>query len=417
MGEDEVMARVRASVQEIYDLGRELGGGGMSRVFRATERASGRQVVLKVLPPDLAADISLARFKREIDVAARMRHVNIVPMLGSGEADGLPWFAMPFVDGETLRERIGSRTRLPVTEAMRILRDMASALAYAHRKGIVHRDIKPENVLLSSEGAVITDFGVAKALMNAEGVATDSSAPRLTTRRIALGTPTYMSPEQASGDPRVGTRADIYAWGIVAYELLAGCTPFDGRSLHGQLRAHVNEVPVSLAVHRPTTPAELVELVQRCLQKSPADRPQLADQLVEALDSISLASSTSTLPAGMPAVDATGARLQLHSNAASGSLPVAISTAPDTPASTRVSTLPDASSVSSRERSLAAPTVERAAPPIVPASVAPLHTVAPTGAPPAAPRVNSARSANTMITILIGVVIVGVLGVLLLRAR
>ncbi len=357
------MARVRASVHGTYDMGRELGGGGMSRVFRATECDTGRQVVLKVLPPDLAADISLARFKREIDVAARMRHANIVPVLGSGEADGLPWFAMPFVEGETLRERIGSRSRLPIAEAMRILRDMASALAYAHRKGIVHRDIKPENVLLSDEGAVITDFGVAKALLNAEGVATEPTGPRLTTRRIALGTPTYMSPEQASGDPRVGTRADIYAWGIVAYELLAGQTPFDGRSLHGQLRAHVNETPVSLAVHRPSTPVQLVELVQRCLEKSPANRPQLADQLVEALDGISVASTTTTLPTGMPAV------------------------APDD--SSVVATDSSASAVSAAAHSL--PTVA--------------HTVVPTG------------SGLGTIPMMIGAVLVAAIAVLLLRSR
>jgi len=397
MVEDEVMARVRASVHGTYDMGRELGGGGMSRVFRATDRESGRQVVLKVLPPDLAADISLARFKREIDVAARMRHPNIVPVLGSGEADGLPWFAMPFVEGETLRERIGSRSRLPIADAMRILRDMASALAYAHRKGIVHRDIKPENVLLSTDGAVVTDFGVAKALLNAEGGETDSSGPRLTTRRIALGTPTYMSPEQASGDPRVGTRADIYAWGIVAYELLAGQTPFDGRSLHGQLRAHVNETPQSLAVHRPSTPPQLVELVQRCLEKSPANRPQLADQLVEALDSITVASSTATLPSGMASVAAAVPVASVPET-----LTASVGTAPTAAASDSTG-----AALPPRDGTLSGSTPSVPSPQPIPIVSAPTvaHEVVPT------------RSAAAMLPMIIGAVVVAVIALLLLRAR
>jgi len=280
----EVLGCLREAVEGTYALGSELGGGGMSRVFRATEIATGQQVVIKLLPPDLAADISLARFKREIDVAGRMQHPNIVPMLTSGEASGLPWFAMPFIDGESLRERLSTHGSMSIADARHILRDMASALAYAHRRGVVHRDIKPENVLLSDTVAMIVDFGVAKALMSADDNPTEDVGPKLTTRRIALGTPTYMSPEQASGDPRVGTRADIYAWGIVGYELLAGRTPFEGRSLHGQLRAHVKEAPVPLSVYRPNAPAYLSDLIMRCLAKSPVDRPQLAESIVEALD-------------------------------------------------------------------------------------------------------------------------------------
>ena len=210
---EEMLARLREAVSGAYALGHELGGGGMSRVFRATELATGRRVVIKVLPPDLAADISLARFQREIEVAGRMQHLNIVPMLASGEANGLPWFAMPFIEGESLRERLGGRTSMSIPEVQRILRDMASALAYAHRRGVVHRDIKPENVLLSGDVAMIVDFGVAKALLSADDNPTADVDPKLTTRRIALGTPTYMSPEQASGDPRIGTRADIYSEG------------------------------------------------------------------------------------------------------------------------------------------------------------------------------------------------------------
>ncbi len=301
MVEEELLVRLGEAVRGTYTLGRELGGGGMSRVFRATENAGGRHVVIKVLPPDLAADISLARFKREIDVAGRMQHPNIVPVLGSGDAGGLPWFAMPFVEGESLRERLSGRGSLALGDAVRILRDMASALSYAHRQGVVHRDIKPENVLFSADRAMITDFGVAKALLSAEGGAPSDGGQKLTTRRIALGTPTYMSPEQASGDPRVGTRADIYAWGVVAYELLAGVTPFDGRSLHGQLRAHVKEVPASVDTHRSNLPPDLVALVMRALAKAPADRPQLAETIVEALDKLGLVSNASSARAPSPA--------------------------------------------------------------------------------------------------------------------
>jgi len=282
MAEEELVARLRDAVRDTYELGAELGGGGMSRVFRAHETTGGRQVVIKVLPPDLAADISLARFKREINVAGRMQHPHIVPVLGSGDANGLPWFSMPYVDGDSLRERLNVRGALPVPEAIRILRDMASALAHAHRQGVVHRDIKPENVLFWGDRAMIADFGVAKALLKAES--SNTSDPGLTTRRVALGTPTYMSPEQASGDPRVGTRADIYAWGVVAYELITGHTPFEGRSLHGQLRAHVHEVPASISTHAPRTPQFLVDIVMQCLAKAPADRPQLAESIVDVLD-------------------------------------------------------------------------------------------------------------------------------------
>ncbi len=315
MAEEELVAGLREAVNGTYELGPELGGGGMSRVFRATERSNGRPVAIKLLPPDLAVDISLARFKREIDVAGRMQHPNIVPVITSGEASGLPWFAMPFIEGASLREHLTSRGALPIPDALRVLRDMASALAYAHRRGVVHRDIKPENVIVSGSTAMILDFGVAKALLSADASPTEDAGPKLTTRRIALGTPTYMSPEQASGDPRVGTRADIYTWGIVGYELVAGRTPFEGRSLHGQLRAHVREEPVSLATHQPNAPAYLVDLIMRCLAKAPADRPQLAEALVEALD----AGSGGETATSAPAVPAVG--VSLTSNAGTAPIP------------------------------------------------------------------------------------------------
>ena len=206
-----------------YTLERELGGGGMSRVFVARDRALGRDVVVKVLAHELAAGLSAERFTREIRLAAALQEPHIVPVHAAGAtADGLPWYTMPLVDGEDLRARI-ARGPMPQSEVVSILRDVARALGYAHSHGIVHRDIKPANVLLSSGTAVVTDFGIAKALSAARTASADAT---LTQRGTSLGTPAYMAPEQAVGGD-VDTRADLYAWGVLAYELLAGQHPFD----------------------------------------------------------------------------------------------------------------------------------------------------------------------------------------------
>ena len=207
-----------------YTLERELGGGGMSRVFVANETALGRRVVVKVVPGATAGSVSIDRFKREIQLAARLQHPHIVPLLTAGESDGLPYFTMPFVEGESLRVRLARGGELPVAEGMRILREVATALANAHEKGIVHRDIKPDNVLLSGGAAMVTDFGVAKAL----SASTTDAHGTMTSLGVALGTPTYMAPEQAAASPHIDARADIYAWGIMAYELFAGRPPFSG---------------------------------------------------------------------------------------------------------------------------------------------------------------------------------------------
>jgi serine/threonine-protein kinase len=197
--------RLQESLASTYTLERELGGGGMSRVFVAQERRLGRQVVVKLLSPELAASLSTTRFEREIQVAASLQQANIVPVLAAGEVDGLPYYTMPFVDGESLRARLG-RGPVSIAEVVSILRDVSRALAYAHAHGVVHRDIKPDNVLLSGHTAVVTDFGIAKAIAAA---AQGPAGATITQLGTAVGTPMYMAPEQAAGDPGTDHRADI----------------------------------------------------------------------------------------------------------------------------------------------------------------------------------------------------------------
>jgi Tol biopolymer transport system component len=267
-----------------YTIERELGGGGMSRVFVAAESALGRQIVVKVLPAERVGSVSVERFRREILVAARLQHPHIVALLQTGEVAGLPYYTMPFVKGESLRTRLARVGELSVNETIHILRDVAGALAYAHAEGIIHRDIKPDNVILSGGVAVVTDFGVAKAM---DLAATDGHrATGLTSLGIALGTPAYMSPEQASADTHIDHRADIYSLGVMAYEMLTGASPFAGRLPHQMLAAHATEAPDAIAKRRPNLPAPLAGLVMRCLEKHAADRPQTADDVVQALDAI-----------------------------------------------------------------------------------------------------------------------------------
>jgi serine/threonine-protein kinase len=279
--------QLQAALGSTYTLERELGGGGMSRVFVARELSLGRLVVVKILPAELAAVVNVDRFRREIQLVAQLQHPHIVPVLAACEFGSVPYFTMPFVEGESLRARLARGGALAIPEAVSLLRDVARALAYAHRHGVVHRDIKPENILLSDGTALVTDFGVAKALTAsaAPGLTSNSTA---TSRGIALGTPAYMAPEQVAADPTIDHRADLYSFGVVAYELLTGRTPFADRSPRQILAAHVAERPEPVSTHRPATPPALAALVMRCLEKHPADRPQSAGDVLRALETLAV---------------------------------------------------------------------------------------------------------------------------------
>ncbi len=286
---------LQSALGSSYTLERELGGGGMSRVFLATETALGRKVVVKLLSPDLLAGVNIDRFNREIQVAARLQQAQIVPVLSAGEMRGVPYYTMPFVEGESLRARLARVGQLPVQEVVGILRDVTRALAYAHEHGVVHRDIKPDNVLLSGGTAVVTDFGIAKAIAAASGAQSDDAQTgALTQLGTSVGTPAYISPEQAAGDPNIDQRSDIYSLGCMAYELLAGKPPFDSRTPQRTLVAHLTEKPAPLAAARPDVPPALAELVMRCLEKEPSARPQTAAEIGTALDAVSTGAFTST---------------------------------------------------------------------------------------------------------------------------
>jgi eukaryotic-like serine/threonine-protein kinase len=262
-----------------YLIERELGGGGMSRVFVATEQALGRKVVLKVLPAERAEGVSGDRFKREIRVAAGLSHPHIVPLLSAGHVVGLPYYTMPFVEGTSLRERVAAGP-LSIEETVAVLRDVGQALVYAHAHGIVHRDIKPGNVLLTGDSAVVTDFGVSKAIDDARA---SEDGPSITLPGVVPGTPAYVAPEQVASDPAMDHRVDIYALGVLAFELLTGKPPFHDRTNQELLRAHLTERPPSVASLRADTPPALAALVMQCLAKEPAARPQRVEDVLREL--------------------------------------------------------------------------------------------------------------------------------------
>jgi serine/threonine protein kinase len=313
--DDAVRAQLQLALGAHYVLGREVGGGGMARVYVARDDSLGRDVAVKVFRPELAAALSAERFAREIRVAAALQEPHIVPVLAAGTtpgappAGGLPYYTMPFVRGESLRARLDRGGALPPAEAVAVLGDVLRALAHAHAHGVVHRDIKPENILLVAGGpsaaAVVTDFGIAKAVRassptgagsgpadpgradagRADARRADRFGTAITGTGVALGTPAYMAPEQAAADPAVDERADLYAWGLVAYEALAGRHPFAAHAgAHAMVLAQLTARPAPLAALLPELPAPVADVVMRCLEKDPAARPPRATDALAALD-------------------------------------------------------------------------------------------------------------------------------------
>ncbi|MFQ5550544.1 MAG: protein kinase [Gemmatimonadales bacterium] len=292
------LERLRAALADRYEVQQKLGQGGMAIVYLANDLKHERPVALKVLRPDLAAALGPERFLREVKIAAQLHHPHILPLYDSGEADGFLYYVMPYESGQSLREKLAKEGELPIEEAVRLLREIADALAHAHEHGLVHRDIKPDNVMLSGRHALVTDFGVAKAVSEAQ------AQDGITTAGVALGTPAYMAPEQAAADPHVDHRADIYAFGVLAYELLTGVTPFSGGTPAQILAAHISEQPTPLSQQRSTVPAQLETLVMRCLAKRPSDRWQSAEELVPLLEAV-VTPSGGTVP--VTAMSAPGA--------------------------------------------------------------------------------------------------------------
>jgi serine/threonine protein kinase len=274
--------RLLSALGGSYTIERELTGGGMALVFVGMDRDLGRRVVIKILPPELAASVSAERFRREILTVARLQHPHIVPILKAGDIDGLPYFVMPYVDGESVDIRLRRVGTLGVRETVGIMKDVARALAFAHEHGVVHRDIKPGNVLLAAGSATVTDFGVAKALSTA--LRSGEKGNGLTNTGMSLGTMLYMAPEQVAGDPDIDGRADIYSLGVTAYEMLAGVAPFARLGPREMLTARLTLPPPPLSTIRKDVPAGLERLIARCLAIDPKDRPQTATALIEALE-------------------------------------------------------------------------------------------------------------------------------------
>jgi tetratricopeptide (TPR) repeat protein len=289
-----VLDRLKAALADRYTIEHEVGSGGMATVYLAEDLKHHRQVAIKVLRPDLAAALGPERFLREIEVAANLTHPHILPLFDSGEADGFLYYAMPYIEGQSLRDKLTDEGELPVPDAVKVLREVVDALAYAHEHGVVHRDIKPDNVLLSGRHALVVDFGVAKAVTEATG------RQALTTKGVALGTPTYMAPEQAAADEYIDHRADIYAVGILGYEMLAGRPPFTGTTSQMVLSAHLTQPPEPVTTYRQAVPTALAQLVMKCLEKTPADRWQTAEELLPQLEALMTPSGGMTPTGTMP---------------------------------------------------------------------------------------------------------------------
>ena len=271
------LERIQSALAPRYLVRRELGAGGMAVVYLAEDPRHGRQVAVKVMRPELAAALGPERFLREIRIAARLRHPHIVPLYDSGEADGLLYYVMPYVEGESLRDRLRRERQLPVDEALGIAREVADALAHAHEHELIHRDIKPENILLEGGHALVADFGIARAVGSA------ATTQVTTATGLAIGTPAYMSPEQALGDTAVDARSDIYALGCVLYEMLAGEPPYTGPTPQAIMARQLAEPVRSLRIVRDAVPDLLERAVMRALARVPADRFRSAAAFRDAL--------------------------------------------------------------------------------------------------------------------------------------
>jgi TolB-like protein/tRNA A-37 threonylcarbamoyl transferase component Bud32 len=275
----DILERLRAALADRYDVERELGEGGMAIVYLAQDIKHDRHVAIKVLRPELAASLGADRFLREIKIAAKLTHPHILPLYDSGEADGLLFYVMPFVEGESLRDLLDREQQLPLEDAVRIAREVAGALSQAHSHGIIHRDIKPENVMLLGGHAVVSDFGIARAFSAAGG-------DNLTRTGMAVGTPAYMSPEQAAGDPSVDGRSDVYSVGCMLYEMLVGQIPFTGPNAQAIMARHTMDAVTPPSIMRQSIPIELEDVILRALEKAPADRFRTAGDLADALVSL-----------------------------------------------------------------------------------------------------------------------------------
>ncbi len=280
------LARLTTALSDRYRVTRELGAGGMATVYLAHDRKHERDVAIKVLHPDLGAALGGERFLSEIRTTARLQHPHILPLLDSGEADGLLYYVMPLVTGETLRARLERERQLPIADAVRIAREVASALDYAHRQNVIHRDIKPENILLHDGSALVADFGIALAVQSAGG-------QRMTQTGMSLGTPQYMSPEQAMGERTIDARSDIYALGAVTYEMLAGDAPFLGSNVQAIVAKVLSEKPTPLHTLRDTVPEHIETAVLMALAKLPADRFASAAEFASALGASPTVATTS----------------------------------------------------------------------------------------------------------------------------
>ncbi len=273
----DLLTRLTSALADRYAIQRELGRGGMATVYLAEDLKHHRPVAIKVLRPELAAAIGAERFLREIDIAAVLSNPHILPLYDSGQVDGLLYYVMPYVSGESLQDRLDRETQLPIDAALAITRDIAAGLSYAHGQGLVHRDIKPGNILLDGDSAVLADFGIARAVDVVAG-------QEVTDSGMVIGTPEYMSPEQGQGHGKVDARSDIYSLGCVLYEMIAGEPPFDGPTAQVIIARHQHQAPRSLTMTRSTVPASVEFAIESALAKAPADRPKTMERFVEMLD-------------------------------------------------------------------------------------------------------------------------------------